>query len=297
MLEKVKALFLIPEVNLMSPGMVAKFFDVPVDTVGKVYRRNRNEFDSDGAKSLCSKDFEHLGHDVWDVKKDQSGLMMTLSSGDTYRVAYAKTTYYPPRAIMRMALLLRDSAVAKEVRTRLLDAVEQGKNRAQTAESVEQEQKTLRDLIADIILADSEDQRMRCMTKYHDHMRGKIFLLESEKKQVEDALEVLLEGSRRWGNRPTLNAIIRAAGGAYAKKNGLTWNPAIGYGKMWKELYHRLEYRCGMRLSSRKSGTLLDGVKDKEWPDILRTAAGLAEEQGVIIPDVIGELNRAEKLA
>lgn len=56
-LEKVRALFLIPELNLMSTGMVAKFFDVSAETIKKTYQRNQEEIDSDGAKMLKVKDF------------------------------------------------------------------------------------------------------------------------------------------------------------------------------------------------------------------------------------------------
>lgn len=303
-LEKVRALFLIPELNLMSTGMVAKFFDVPAETIKKTYQRNQEEIDSDGAKMLKVKDFfdrDMMSHSK-NLKPAQGGVIVTLEDGQTYQLTNSKAIYFTPRSVMRLAMLLRDSEVAREVRTRLLDAVTAGMDKQQVADAIEDEHKMLRDLIADIVLSEDQDVRLNRMVKYHDHMNGKILMLESEKKQLteektkaEDALQALTDGARRWGSRETLNALIRATGAAYAKRMNMPWNSGPCIGKMWREFYRRIYYSCGIQLDLRSGKARLDKIKESEWPKVLKTAAALAEENGVKVAQVIGDLNAKEK--
>lgn len=301
-LEKVRAIFLIPELNLMSTGMVAKFFDVPVETIRWEYMQNKEEIDSDGVKSLSSKDLRVSLDDQTLLPNGKSGVFVTATDGTKYNLPHRSTTYYTPRSVMRLAMLLRDSEVAREVRTRLLDAVTSGMDKQQVADAIEDEHKMLRDLIADIVLSEDQDVRLNRMVKYHDHMNGKILMLESEKKQLteektkaEDALQALTDGARRWGSRETLNALIRATGVAYAKRMNMPWNSGPCIGKMWREFYRRIYYSCGIQLDLRSGKARLDKIKESEWPKVLKTAAALAEENGVKVAQVIGDLNAKEK--
>ena len=47
-LDKVKKLFLIPELEVMTVKQVAEFYEVDVDVIKKCYQRNKTEIDNDG---------------------------------------------------------------------------------------------------------------------------------------------------------------------------------------------------------------------------------------------------------
>ena len=47
-LNKVKKLFLIPEMEVMTTKMVADYYEVPVETIKKCYQYNISEINSDG---------------------------------------------------------------------------------------------------------------------------------------------------------------------------------------------------------------------------------------------------------
>ncbi len=124
-LNKVKALFLIPKVNLMNTNMVASFFDVPAETIRSLYKNNREELDSDGAKNLKLReifDRSMIDHSN-SIAKSRGGVVIKLEDGQQFQLTNGAAAYFPPRAIMRMAMLLRDSSIAKEVRQRLLSAL------------------------------------------------------------------------------------------------------------------------------------------------------------------------------
>ena len=158
-LNRVKALFLIPEVNLMSTGMVAKFFDVPVSTIRNCYADNSTEINADGVKSLSSKELKVASEKATLLPNGHSGVIAEATDGTKYNLPHTKTTYFTPRSVMRLAMLLRDSKVAREVRTQLLNVVE----RVAPAERVTDIDKE-NELIIAAVRADSTEGRIAAIS-------------------------------------------------------------------------------------------------------------------------------------
>lgn len=100
-LNKVKALFFAVwrGVGRISRQQLADFYEVPIATVDSNYKRNKDEFDSDGVEVLRG---ERL--------REARGIMPLASST-------AQETVYTPAGALRMGFILRDSEVAKMVRT------------------------------------------------------------------------------------------------------------------------------------------------------------------------------------
>lgn len=94
--------------SIASTNQIADFYEVDEDTIRQVVSRHRDEFESDGLKVLRGKDLR----DVRD--------MMSLTQ-DT-----PKALAWTPRATLRLGMLLRDSLIAKQVRTTLIDLVQHG---------------------------------------------------------------------------------------------------------------------------------------------------------------------------
>jgi len=100
-LNKVKALMFAVwnEVPRISRQRLAEFFEVSVDAIDKNYQRCREEFESDGVRVMRGKDL----NDVRDI------LSLTSKS--------PQETIYTAAGALRMGFILRDSLVAKQVRT------------------------------------------------------------------------------------------------------------------------------------------------------------------------------------
>ena len=107
-LNKVKSLYfaLWQGIGTCTTEQVADFYEVPADNARQLLKTYRDEFESDGVKTLRGKTLR----DVRDL--------LSLTS------APSNLTIWTPRAALRLGMLLRDSEVAKQVRTSLLDAVE-----------------------------------------------------------------------------------------------------------------------------------------------------------------------------
>jgi hypothetical protein len=88
---------------------IAEYYETSLETVKTVLKRHRDELESDGSVVLRGKAL------------NEARFIMNLAPNTD------KITIWTPRAALRLGMLLRDSAVAKQVRNVLLDV-------AQTAE-------------------------------------------------------------------------------------------------------------------------------------------------------------------
>lgn len=94
--------------GIATTAQMAEFYQVHEETVRQSIKRHRDEFDADGLKTLKGK---ALG-EVRDI--------LSLSPNSPNETAWT------PRAALRLGMLLRDSQVAKQVRTTLLDLAQYG---------------------------------------------------------------------------------------------------------------------------------------------------------------------------
>ncbi len=95
---------------------VARYFEVSTETVKKVTQRHRAEVEGNGLVLL-------RGSELWFFHRG----MVSLWGGEgaeRYPQAAAQSTLYTRRTVLNIAMLLRDSDIARCVRTHLLDAEE-----------------------------------------------------------------------------------------------------------------------------------------------------------------------------
>lgn len=108
-LDKVKALVLLPDGLHVTTRMVADYFEVGERAVNAVIHRHRAELEASGFAVV------HRSAKV----QVSPGCNVQLSPIGGQRLAL-----YPRRAVLNIAMLLRDSEVARSVRRHLLDAAE-----------------------------------------------------------------------------------------------------------------------------------------------------------------------------
>ncbi|MEY9943746.1 hypothetical protein [Kitasatospora sp. GAS1066B] len=107
-LEKVKALLLLPDGIYVTARMMADYFEVGERAINAVVHRHRVELSSNGYTVLKGAELqEFLSCNLQLRKFPGTGLGL-----------------FPRRAVLNVAMLLRDSEVARAVRRHLLDAVE-----------------------------------------------------------------------------------------------------------------------------------------------------------------------------
>ncbi|MFF5086488.1 hypothetical protein [Streptomyces niveus] len=114
-LDKVKALVMLPDGAHCTTDGVARYFEVSTGVIRQLTARHRAELAENGMQVL-------RGPDLREYQSDS----MSLSSGDdgSYPQRRSGLTLYTRRAVLNIAMLLRDSDIARCVRTYLLDAEE-----------------------------------------------------------------------------------------------------------------------------------------------------------------------------
>ena len=116
-LEKVKDLVFLPSTNLMTVQQVSDFYEVGYEAIQSLIKDNRGELQDDGYRVLKGSDYKNF--------------VMSSKNIANYISPKARSlAVFPRRAVLRVGMLLRDSEVAKQVRTYLLDVEEIAPHRA-----------------------------------------------------------------------------------------------------------------------------------------------------------------------
>ncbi|WP_245002874.1 BRO-N domain-containing protein [Bacillus cereus] len=128
-LERVKNLLLLPNMEYATSKQVADFYDIEQYSLKNIIKRHREELESDGMVNKTKTDLLKL-------LKSQNDTLESVS------IPNRGVNIFPKRAILRVGMLLRDSEVAKEVRTQLLNIEEHTATEVKTYE-IDYEQEVL----------------------------------------------------------------------------------------------------------------------------------------------------------
>lgn len=102
-LDRVKALSLLPDGMHVTTAMVAAYFGATVETIRALVHDHRPELEASGYRVLSGTELSDF--------KQLSGIQSRTPS----------LALFPRRAVLNVAMLLRDSDVARQVRVYLLD--------------------------------------------------------------------------------------------------------------------------------------------------------------------------------
>lgn len=255
-LEKVKELLLIPEIETMTLKQVAEYYEVDPHTIEMICSRNADELESDGVRKMKVKDFLNSQHVR--VEKQSYTTTFYYENGATISMSNGGLKVFPRRAILRVGMLLRDSEVAREVRTQLLNIEEKTSTETKT-EDIDEEQKLM--LSVGMAVASGDANAVAVASANLIAFKNRhITRLENDNKALAgDILE--------WKDRKKLNAGIR-------KLSAVT---GIPFGNMWNELYKNLQYKYGICLKQRGDKPYLQWIKEEEWKDVLKTFCAMCE--------------------
>lgn len=127
-LDKVGSLLLLDELQMATTEQVANYFNATVDTIKMCVSNNREEIELDGYKTYKAKDIEEIASHVSKeilLTRNRANFKVTNSNGEEILSGGGRgVALFPKRAILRVGMLLRDSEIAKEIRTQLLNVVE-----------------------------------------------------------------------------------------------------------------------------------------------------------------------------
>lgn len=255
-LEKVKNLLLIPELDVMTTEQVADYYEVDYDAVKKVYQRNADELESDGMHIEKMENFLK-GQNV-SFQKERNKAILTYDNGITFSVTNRGLKVFPRRAILRVGMLLRDSVIAKEVRTQLLNIEEKSSNEVKV-QDINEEQSLM--LAVGMAVASGDANAVAVATT------NLIAFKNRHIEKLKNDNKALAEGILEWKDRNKLNAGIR-------KLAAVT---GIHFSKMWNELYKNLQYKYGICVKQRGGTPYIQWIDESEWNDVMKTFCAMCE--------------------
>ncbi|MGP3969840.1 hypothetical protein [Streptomyces sp. 6N223] len=141
-LDKVKALRLLPDGLHVTTDAVAAFFEVGTKAVESLLRRHREELEANGLRILRASELRE--YQTFNLKVSSSNFEQSYPQRRNSMALYTR------RTVLNVAMLLRDSAVARRVRAYLLDAEESTRLPRREAPALERRVTNVEAAIADI---------------------------------------------------------------------------------------------------------------------------------------------------
>lgn len=244
-MQMVKELLLLDGTELATTEMVATYYDVKsIETINSVIKDHREELENNGLKVY--KGSELANSDVMSFKdftRNRANYKFELNDGTTLSVGGKGITLFTKRTILNVGMLLRDSDVAIELRSRLLDIVHDAdKGIGNTQTVVEEIDETTR-LSMELGVAMINGDLVKCMelnAKINELKNKRITELEGTIETIKTKATTIEEFRRQ------ANVLIKAI----AKARNMDCQ------KMWGEFYNYLENKTGYKLGLRKENAM-----------------------------------------
>ena len=268
-LEKVKDLLLLGDSEFATTQQVADYYEVDDNTLQQVIKRHRNELSNNGMKLYKKSDISLIVHPVHleNIKIPNRGMNL-----------------FSKRAILNVGMLLTNSDIAEEIRSKLLD-IEYESNKA-----VQENGQTIKDNIINEI----DEEKSLMLERITAEMDGdfekvcvinaKLFALKNKRiKDLEDNIENITTHSLTLtDSRDVINKLVRAI--AMKEYGGM-------FGKAYGDLYKTVNYKLGINIKARdkkKSESYLHTLNEEECFKVEEMVRTWALDKGIDLNKELG---------
>lgn len=274
-LDKVKKLLLIPEMNCMTIRQVADYYEVDVDTIKRCCQRNRTEIEGDGVVNKTPKIFKEILKgttcSVKNFEQKNGKLAIQIDDNTRLEIPNRGIKCFSKRAVLRIGMLLRDSKIAQEVRTQLLNIVEHTAEEKPEllTQDIDDEEK-LQAAIGKAFATGDIMEFATAAQAYTAFQRRHIDRIETSNKLL--TAEVLHISDRKMFNR-------------VMRKFASTLH--ISFGVAFRMLYKQLSYRYGIDLKKRgdRKTPYIQYIKDDEWDKVQKVIVAILEKYNVNVKE------------
>lgn len=279
-LDKVKNLFLIPVFNVMTTKMVANYYEVGYEAIKTCYKINKNEIDLDGVVVKPYKDFSTvLGKPL---KTEKGKATFKISESIIIDIPTRGINVFPQRAILRIGMLLRDSLIAKEIRTQLLNVFENSTTEQKIVE-INEEESLYNEIGKTYMMGDLEGYSI-VTKKAMDFKNRYIKKIESTNVKLVNENDILHSDNKalagdilEWSDRACLNKAVRTLASKAHKP----------FGYIFKELYDELRYKQNIGLSQRGKPPYIQYIKENEWTNVMKSFSAICENNDCSATQII----------
>ena len=247
-LDQVKELLLLGDTDFATMETVAKYYDVPIETIKSTINYNREEIEANGYRVYTKDNLLSL---KFNLKTKRGGFNVldnqnnVIASGSNNGIAL-----FSKRAILNIGMLLRDSDVAKEIRSRLLDI----------AHDSETESGNIKTIITEI-----DEEKSLMLERVEAEMQGdydtvsiinaKLFALKNKRiEELENINKsITIHSTTIENSRSVINRLIRS----------ISMRTKKPFATIWNEFYSRINYKLNINIKGR------DKDRCTSWLDTL----------------------------
>ncbi|OSA92842.1 UNVERIFIED_ORG: hypothetical protein B2H93_13535 [Clostridium botulinum] len=268
-LEKVKELLLLGNSEFATTKQVADYYEVDYEVINKLVTRNKEELIENGLNLIKGKEIKEI------LVKDK--MSVTNYRGyfetDGQRFTNNNNLLFQKRTILNVGMLLRDSKVAKEIRSRLLDIEYESNN------SIQDNGQTLKENIVNemeneksLIIQRVEAEMMGNYDEVHV-INAKLFALKNKRiKDLENKVATITTHALDIiESRKIINRLVRTI--TFKEFNGK-------FADCWNELWSKVNYQLGINIKARK-GKPLDSLSDEEMYKFEQIVRAYANQVGI----------------
>jgi len=247
-LDRVGGLILLPNVDVATTKQLANYFNVGQQAIKSLIFDNKKELSENGLKVLKGID----------IKEFKTRVLLGTKSDELEDIFYRvpSLTVFTRRAILNVAMLLRDSEVAQEIRKYLLD--------------IEHDTSIESPNIIMNKLQELSEEKMLMLERVEAEMDGnwdrvcevnaRLFALKNKRiVELETTNNMIITSSLTIvESKAVINRVVRAI--AMKEYGGM-------FGKAYGDLYSKLNYKLGINIKARdkkKSESYLDVLKEDE---------------------------------
>lgn len=279
-LDVVGELLLLPSTEYATTEQVASYFSVTTRHIKELVSNNRTEIESDGYGVRKADDFiSELNFPNKNVIKERGRFSVKFTDSDIIRFAPRGVALFPKRAILRIGMLLRDSEIAKEIRTRLLDIVHDTEKENpeiihNVVEEITEEKRIMMRRVEAEMNGDYDTVSL-CNAELFALKNKRIEQLEHEKKQIITNALTIIE-SRAVINRLVRNIAIKQYNSNFSKAFG--------------ELYTKINYKLGINIKARskkKNESYLDTLTEQETFEVEKIVRSWTVETGLDLDSLL----------
>ena len=187
---------------------------------------------------------------------------------DGIKFNHRNNLLFTRRSILRVGMLLRDSVVAKEVRTQLLN-IEEKTSYDIKIQDITEEQSLM--LAVGMAFASGDlNAFATASTNLVAFKNRHIEQLQADNEKLENDNMALAGDILEWSDRKKMSAGIRR----------LKTFTTLTYADLWNELYRNLQYKYGISLKQRGKSPFIQHVKESEWDKVIKVFSAMCEAYG-----------------
>lgn len=263
-LEKVKGLLLIAGTDYAVLSQVADYYEVGLEAIASLVKDNREELLEDGLINATGVETKQI---LGKFSKDFANQRGYFTC-DGIKFNHRNNLLFTRRSILRVGMLLRDSLIAREVRSQLLNIEEKVSDEVKIQDITEEQSLML--AVGMAFASGDLNAFATASTNLVAFKNRHIEQLQADNEKLENDNMALAGDILEWSDRKKMSAGIRR----------LKTFTTLTYADLWNELYRNLQYKYGISLKQRGKSPFIQHVKESEWDKVIKTFSAMCEAYG-----------------